>query len=1284
MWSVLPKFWYWLPICCCAVVLTIVSIPIGASERTILSAKQFSHDAQNITGPITIVDVHGADGANFDLSLEPFEVWAPDARLLIVDEGGIERPIERPKDLFFRGNIADRSGSRVFLSVDPDGEVFGLIDRGLGLEVLSGRSGRTGTHSILKSNQTDLAMVSDGRHFQCDQNLLPPIPEDVVAAADGREVGEMPPKISAQALAELSPLRARIAIETDYEFFQRFASPEQAATYVGNLIGYSSMLYGDELDTQLEVSFLRLWNTSFDPWNQSSARCALFEFGQYWNENMTSESRTVAHMLSGKHAGGGVAWLGVLCSNSWSFNIGNECSEPLSGFGSYGGAYAFSGSITGDFNAGNPTAVWDIIVTAHEIGHNFNSPHTHCFGGIGGNNSPVDQCWANEQGLGCFGGTPSLPGPEGQGSGTIMSYCHLQPGGLLNFGLTLGRDHPFGVVPERVPARMFDHAQLRAHQNPGCFTVGGNSAPSPPVASAASTVREFGFTANWGSVPEASSFVLDVSTQPHFSNFVPGFQGVPIGAEQQYFVSGLTQNTTYFYRVRATNASGTSANSNVVSVTTSRAPTPIIISGSVREISTGNAIPGATVVVSRPGFQSHSLAETKTDNAGDYALEFLINSPTEIVIEAAGPDHAPRRFGSQTDLECAFHCAAADSGHVIVVDPDGSPPSPIIELARTGGRLKGSVHKAESGAPLEALVSVFARTDAGDVRSFSNHFSALTGLDGVWETPLALPSGKYHLLASASTENRVDQGWDGFDCQRSHCFIADTTPVTVQANTVVDGFDFPLRAGASIRGRADLLSDALSTSGLRYILLHDGAGQLLSFEFLSPSGGTGDEWQVDGLLGGSYYAIFGTPGAAPPPYLRRSFNGTICNSFYGACAGIGAPITVPPGEQLSGVDHEYALGGGLLVNLVDAKTGDAPSIDDLVRLNMDIMDASGERVGYMLDPQLTIDGSLQARTLFGVPPGMYYVRTYDGSSGRGVGQSSQSLEGFSDAMYPAVVCAGSSCDMEHAEMISVSEGEFTEVTIELTRGRYLYGQVRDRETDEPLPSVLVMVVDEDNRTLAAAFSDSAGNYRIGALPPNNYRLRTSVAGRRGELWLPSAQPYFDQVWGANSVCTEQRCDPTSGSLASLDDESDAGPFNFELQPGPVIRGRLVDQTTRLSIGRGRVDVFTIDDQFIGSFYVSSSNNRFQTVALSPGTYRMKPVVSPAFIVAPPTPNALRREQSASGPIRAQDHTGFFVEINTTTVNVDFELLDRGLIPDIIFSDNFLAWIGINQWFVPGQ
>jgi hypothetical protein len=120
---------------------------------------------------------------------------------------------------------------------------------------------------------------------------------------------------------------------------------------------------------------------------------------------MSSVPRTIAHYITTRPGGlGGIAWVNVLCAN------------PNSGYG-----YAFS-DIDGTFN-NLPVYSWDVMVVAHETGHNFGSPHTHSCSWPGG---PIDSCYAVEGG--CYTG-PAIPRV-----GTIMSYCHLNGSIALYFG----------------------------------------------------------------------------------------------------------------------------------------------------------------------------------------------------------------------------------------------------------------------------------------------------------------------------------------------------------------------------------------------------------------------------------------------------------------------------------------------------------------------------------------------------------------------------------------------------------------------------------------------------------------------------------------------------------------------------------------------------------------------------------------------------------------------------------------------------------------------------------
>lgn len=102
--------------------------------------------------------------------------------------------------------------------------------------------------------------------------------------------------------------------------------------------------------------------------------------------------------------------------------------------------------------------------------------------------------------------------------------------------------------------------------------------PSPPIATPANYIASNSFTANWHSVSGATGYRLDVSPNSSFSTYVAGYQNLNVGNTTSRSVVGLNASTTYYYRVRAYNSSGTSGNSNVVSVTTlSPTGSPLVI-----------------------------------------------------------------------------------------------------------------------------------------------------------------------------------------------------------------------------------------------------------------------------------------------------------------------------------------------------------------------------------------------------------------------------------------------------------------------------------------------------------------------------------------------------------------------------------------------------------------------------------------------------------------------------------------------------------------------------------
>jgi hypothetical protein len=412
-------------------------------------------------------------GETAALVLERFEVFASDAKIVVHGEGG-DQVLPAPKHAYFRGTLDGRPGSRAFLARLEDGSTQGMVSVdgavylvGADPEEAKALGGPLQLHRV----DPVLLRSSQGEGFACSEDKLAKTSgsatiRDFTGAGIGTGLGGSAAAVGTP-VTQAAAHTARVAVESDHEFYALFNSAATATTYIGNLLGYSSTIYTAELNTSLVVQSVSLWSTAADPWTQNDTLCGLMEFGKYWNQNHTAVSRTIAHFFSGKPSGGGVAWLNALCDSP--FNSGAALSCPALGSETtpWGGGYGFTGNLSGNFNVNAPSVVWDILAVTHEIGHNFGSPHSHCYANIGGNPNPIDQCYSQESG--CYSGTTSLPGPPGAGSGTIMSYCHLTRGSYSDVSLSFGTGFAFGVVPGRESAQMNGYVSSVVSGNASCL-----------------------------------------------------------------------------------------------------------------------------------------------------------------------------------------------------------------------------------------------------------------------------------------------------------------------------------------------------------------------------------------------------------------------------------------------------------------------------------------------------------------------------------------------------------------------------------------------------------------------------------------------------------------------------------------------------------------------------------------------------------------------------------------------------------------------------------------------
>jgi hypothetical protein len=351
------------------------------------------------------------DGSTISLDLEAFEVFAPDAAIIAYTDHGPRR-LAPPADRYFRGTVIGDLDSAVVLVVGAKLRGF-VFTRGQTYAIAPERDVYADDAPDAASRIRRVDPIADRPAdlppFQCDTDLLP------VPSESGMSATALSGPMSAEPMWTSTVYTVNLAIETDYELYHnKFAdSTDRELRFIADLTAAASVIYWRDVKTVFQIGTVHLWTTTGDPWTATTPSGTLSELLSYWNTNYTAVSRTIVHMLSGKDMNGGIAYLSVLCNKGYGYGV--------------------SSSLSVNFSVTNPNQYWTILCYTHEMGHNFSSPHTHCYG------PPVDHCWNTEDG--CYSGSLCVNGTNDPcNSGTIMSYCHQRAGSYNNINMYFGNN----------------------------------------------------------------------------------------------------------------------------------------------------------------------------------------------------------------------------------------------------------------------------------------------------------------------------------------------------------------------------------------------------------------------------------------------------------------------------------------------------------------------------------------------------------------------------------------------------------------------------------------------------------------------------------------------------------------------------------------------------------------------------------------------------------------------------------------------------------------------------
>lgn len=686
-----------------------------------------------------------AKSAGSEVKMRRIEVVAAGAKTWVIDAQGRHEIA----DSGWRHFIADKSvpgAPRYGLSIAPDGsEAQGMVFSGEGRYSVVGEM-REGVLELEAIVRPKVDEAGNPIFFACELDAHAgldltnefglPSPETIHASLDAAGV----PKATAAASRS-----ATVAIDTDIELLsQKFSNNTTNATnYLNALFVGMNLIYERDIDVTLlrGTTYLR---TDSDPYatDGSSTFLQLDEFGEQWRVNEAGVTRAFAAQISGKSSNNfssaGVAWL---------IGSSNMCNAKGSLQGGCGGQCT-SGhySISQVFKFGGSDAADDVSVVAHEIGHNFGVNHTHCTSLSTGTQpvatGTIDQCFNGESGSGCFGGTAACPAAQTINgvtnvTGTLMSYCHITPGGCNSFEVF----HPRNVT----------NLDTVSDNNvtSGCFTTGagGTIAIADRALGEATTPMNFTLTRSnstgtasvvattaVGTATGGGTDYTNVSSQT--VNFADGSATATLNVTinndnidevDETFVVNLTTPSAG-YTIADAQATGTITDDDTSSITIN----------DPAAVTEGTSV-GFTVALSNPNSRTVTVRADTTNGtaaaSGDFTarsnqtLTFVAGDVSETFTVTTINDNLNEADSEQFTVDLSNISATAvigDAAGTGTINDDD--PTPTISIADATPQAENNVNPVRFvvtlSGPNQAAISVTASTADGTATTANNDYQS--------------------------------------------------------------------------------------------------------------------------------------------------------------------------------------------------------------------------------------------------------------------------------------------------------------------------------------------------------------------------------------------------------------------------------------------------------------------------------------------------------------------------------------------------------------------------------
>jgi hypothetical protein len=419
------------------------------------------------------------------LDLYQADIYSTDAKIRTSD--GQTFSLD-PDHRFYRGMIHGHPNSLSVVSVFEDRIQIFYADE-------------TSNHRIQKMQDEQYVLFAD-------KDIR--VPNEIGCHVEDKPIDGLKPGPKADARI-MTGNCVEVYVECDYKSYQdNGSSVPNTEEWVAELWNEVITLYDNE-DIPVSVSDILVY-TSSDPFANLNSTSAVLNAFRAHIDTLTYDGR-LAHLLSTRGLGGGIAYVDVLCSNSYQVAFSASLSKNIVPF---------------------PTFSWTVECVTHEMGHNMGSPHTHACA-WNGNNTAIDGCGpAAGYSEGCNAPLPA--------SGTIMSYCHLVGGVGINF------NNGFGPQPGDLIRNRYNNANCNTGtcSPPLCTSL---TLPQPGATNVDINQNLF-----WSSADGADGYKLTVGTTPTNASIM---NNVDVGNVTTYDLANpLPFSTTIYVKIVPYNALG--------------------------------------------------------------------------------------------------------------------------------------------------------------------------------------------------------------------------------------------------------------------------------------------------------------------------------------------------------------------------------------------------------------------------------------------------------------------------------------------------------------------------------------------------------------------------------------------------------------------------------------------------------------------------------------------------------------------------------------------------------